>query len=310
VACLYVSHRLEEVLGLAQRITVLRDGRLAASAPRRAWTRTKLAAAMVGREVKERFRRPAGGKGAPLLQVRDWSVRSRVARPALEKVSFELRPGEVLGVSGLMGSGRTALLSSLFGCSRTAVSGEMNFAGQGWCKPCASPSEALNLGICLVSEDRKRQGLVLQASILENLGLAVLKRFAPAGWLNWGELRKKAQGQAQGLSIKAAGLDAPATSLSGGNQQKVVLGKWFLAGPKVLLLDEPTRGIDVGAKAEIYALIRRWASEGMGVILASSELPEVLGLSNRILVLSQGRQTALLDARKATAEKVMQAAVS
>jgi D-xylose transport system ATP-binding protein len=312
VACLYVSHRLEEVLGLCQRITVLRDGHLVETAPLKDWDLQKLVAAMVGRKVENLYPRSQTRTRKVLLEVKDWKVTPWVGsgKPAVDGLSFQLHEGEVLGLAGLMGAGRTALLSSLFGCAAAEVAGQMSVGEGKWKNPCVGPAQALENGICLVSEDRKKYGLVLETSLLENLSLATLAQVSKGGLLDWKAMRAQSEAQAKTLNIKMASLDAPANSLSGGNQQKVVLGKWFLSKPSILLLDEPTRGIDVGAKAEIYALINRWASEGMGVIMASSELPEVLGLSHRILVLSQGRQTALTDAEKTTAEKVMHAAVA
>jgi D-xylose transport system ATP-binding protein len=174
--------------------------------------------------------------------------------------------------------------------------------------PFASPAEAIASGLALVSEDRKRYGLVPTASVLDNMTLATLRRFAPAGWLSRNATQAAAREQVAALRLKTAGLDVPVTQLSGGNQQKVILGRWLLAQPRLLLLDEPTRGVDVGARAEIYELIRALVERGMGVLLASSDLPEVLGLCHRILVLREGRRTAAWTSDEATAERVMAAA--
>jgi D-xylose transport system ATP-binding protein len=227
----------------------------------------------------------------------------------VEKVSFTVKRGEVLGIAGLMGAGRTALLSALFGAARSRVTGTLLVDGTERPLP-ASPRDAMKLGLALVSEDRKRFGLVVEAAILENLTLSVLRRFAQRFLLDHGARRTASQGQVDSLHIRTPGLTVAAGNLSGGNQQKVVLGKWLLTNPKVLLLDEPTRGIDVGAKAEIYELIARLAGQGLAVVLVSSELPEVLGLSHRVLVLSQGKPTATLTAAEATPERVMAAATA
>jgi D-xylose transport system ATP-binding protein len=312
VSIIYISHRLEEVFAIADRITVLRDGKSVATAAADALTRDEVIAMMVGREVKDLYPRLPGEPGATLLSVRDWSVEdpANPGRFVLEKVSFEVREREVLGIAGLMGAGRTALLSSLFGAARSTVTGQMTAPYRRAAAPCASPREAIAAGLALVSEDRKRYGLVPEASVLENITLATLRRFAARGFLGQATRAEAARGQYESLGVRGAGLAALVKELSGGNQQKVVLGKWLLTKPRVLFLDEPTRGIDVGAKAEIYGLINRLAGEGLGVVLVSSDLPELLGLSHRVLVLAQGRQTAVLEAGAATPERVMDAATA
>jgi D-xylose transport system ATP-binding protein len=225
-------------------------------------------------------------------------------------VSFQVRRGEVLGIAGLMGSGRTALVTSLFGIARARVSGRLTIPGRASRAPFRSPAEAIAGGIALVGEDRKREGLLPDASVLENLTLPTLSRYR-RGVLLDGAARSRAAGeQVAALSIRTPSLEAPAAQLSGGTQQKVVLGKWLLARPRVLLLDEPTRGIDVGAKAEIHEIVGRLAAEGVAVVLVSSDLPELLGLSHRVLVLSKGRPRALLPGADATPEAVMAAATA
>jgi D-xylose transport system ATP-binding protein len=312
VSSIYVSHRLEEVFKLADRITVLRDGRSVGTAPTADLTPAKVISMMVGRSVDTLYPRADSVTGEPALAVEGLSV-SDPANPGrfvVQNVSFSVRRGEVFGIAGLMGAGRTALLSSLFGTARSAVSGAIRVAG-GEPRPAPrSPREAMDLGLALVSEDRKRYGLVVEATIVENLTLAVLRRFARRFLLDHAERRRAAQEQVDALRIRTPGLNLVANQLSGGNQQKVVLGKWLMARPHVLLLDEPTRGIDVGAKAEIYELIARLARNGLAVVLVTSELPELLGLSHRMLVLSQGRQTATLEAAEATPERVMAAATA
>jgi D-xylose transport system ATP-binding protein len=310
VSSIYISHRLEEVFRIADRVTVLRDGRSVATWTRAEATPERTIAAMVGREVTSLFPRPPAATGPVLLRVRDWSVEdpANPGRFAVQDVGFELRAGEVLGIGGLMGAGRTALVSSLFGAARSRVRGLLEVAGRSGTEPFASPAEAIAAGLALVSEDRKRYGLVLEASILENLTLVRLRAFVRAGFLDHDAREAEARRQAESLRLRASSLTAAVRELSGGNQQKVVLGKWLMAQPRVLFLDEPTRGIDVGAKAEVYQIVASLAESGLGVVLVSSELPELLGMSHRILVLRQGKTAALLHGAAATAEAVMAAA--
>ena len=310
VSSIYISHRLEEVFEIADRITVLRDGRSIATGKASELTPDRVIALMVGREVSGLYPRPDGAPGDTLLAVEGWTVEDPVnpGRLVLKDVSFQVRAGEILGIAGLMGAGRTALLSSIFGVARSAVRGRLDVAGRARKLPFRSPSEAIAAGLSLVSEDRKRYGLVLEASLRDNLTLVTLRRFSRRGLLDHAAREREARDQFESLRIKAPGLGALVNQLSGGNQQKVVLGKWLMAHPRVLFLDEPTRGIDVGAKAEVYGLMSALASRGMGVVLVSSDLPELLGMSHRTLVLSQGRQTALLEGGAVTPEGVMAAA--
>ncbi|MFN8549016.1 MAG: sugar ABC transporter ATP-binding protein [Candidatus Eisenbacteria bacterium] len=311
VSLVYISHRIEEILGLADRVTVLRDGRSISTARADALTREAIIAAMVGREVKNLYPRAAAPRPERVLAVRDLTMRDTAdgGRTLLAGVSFDLHAGEVLGVAGLMGAGRTALLAALFGAARAEVSGTLQFGSAGARAPFRHPEEAIAAGVALVSEDRKRFGLVPQGSMRDNLTLAALSRFARGGLLDESARGAACEEQRRALGIRAASLEVAASTLSGGNQQKVVLGRWLLREPRVLLLDEPTRGIDVGAKAEIYELIATLAARGLGVLLVSSDLPELLGLSHRLLVLSNGRPTAELGADAAPAE-VMAAATA
>jgi D-xylose transport system ATP-binding protein len=310
VACIYISHRLEEVFQIADRITVLRDGRSVATYKTSELTTDKVIALMVGREVKNLYPRPKAPTGDVALSVEGWSVEDPVnpGRYVLRDVAFEIREGEVLGVAGLMGAGRTALVSSIFGAGRSRVTGLLSTKALKKVPPFTQPSQAIDAGLTLVSEDRKLFGFVPEATILENLTLATLRQFVEGLLLNHDARAVKSKEQFESLRVRAPGLAALVNQLSGGNQQKVVLGKWLMAKPKVLLLDEPTRGIDVGAKAEIYQLITRLAEQGLAVVLVSSDLPEVLGMSHRILVLNQGRLTDTLDQGAATPERVMAAA--
>jgi D-xylose transport system ATP-binding protein len=312
LSSIYISHRLEEVFRIADRITVLRDGRSVESRPAPALSRAEVIALMVGREVRQMYPRPPRPEAAAatVLGVSGWTVADPLnpGRRVVSAVSFDVRAGEILGIAGLMGAGRTALLSSLFGAALARVEGRLSVAGAAPRPPFRAPAAAIRAGLALVSEDRKRYGLVPEGSVRDNLTLATLRRFVRSGLLDHGRRDREARAQADALRIRSASLDTPVRLLSGGNQQKVVLGRWLLARPRVLLLDEPTRGIDVGAKAEVYHLVAELARSGLGVVLVSSELPEVLGMSHRVLVLSQGRATALLDAADATPERVMAAA--
>jgi D-xylose transport system ATP-binding protein len=310
VASIYVSHRLEEVFAIADRITVLRDGRSVATAPARDWSPQTVVAAMVGREVSGLYPRPATTPGKIAFSIEDWSVRDPTdpGRFVLSGIAFEVREGEVLGIAGLMGSGRTALVGSLFGLARGAVTGRLSVPGRPGTEPFRHPAEAIAAGFALAGEDRKRSGLVPEASVLENLTLPTLSRFRRGVLLDDSARAREAQAQVEALRVRTPSLATRAASLSGGTQQKLVLGKWLLARPRVLFLDEPTRGIDVGSKAEIHQIIGRLAVEGVAIVLVSSDLPELLGLSHRALVLSQGRQAAALPRALATPEAVMAAA--
>jgi len=310
VSCIYISHRLEEVFQIADRITVLRDGRSVGGAKASELTPDKVIAMMVGREVGTLYPRPPHHPGVPLLKVEGWTVEDPLVpgREVLRLVSFEVREREIVGLGGLMGAGRTALVSSLFGAARSRVTGTLSLHGGPARKPFKSPAEAIAAGLSLGSEDRKRYGLVLDASVSENLTLASLRRYVRGLLVDDKKRGEQARQEAGALNIRASALGSAVRQLSGGNQQKVVLGKWLLTKPGVLFLDEPTRGVDVGAKAEIHRLIAELAEAGLGVVLVSSDLPELLGMSHRVLVLSLGAATAELSASEATPEAVMTAA--
>jgi D-xylose transport system ATP-binding protein len=309
VSCIYISHRLEEVFQVADRVTVLRDGVSVATAPVSAITKEQVIAHMVGREVKDLYPRPPEGGGGVLLEVRGLSVEDpdNPGRYVVRDVSFSVGSGEVVAVAGLMGAGRTALLSSLFGAARGGASGRILLEGRER-GLFSSPREAIAHGVALVSEDRKRYGLVPEATVGDNLSLATVEKRRKGFLVDHARLREECDEQVKALRIKTPSLGARADQLSGGNQQKVVLGKWLMTHPKVLFLDEPTRGIDVGAKAEIYDLVNLLARRGVGIVLVSSDLPELLGLSHRLIVLNQGRLTAALGHAEATPEKVLAAA--
>jgi D-xylose transport system ATP-binding protein len=304
---IYISHKLDEVFRLSNRITVLRDGRAVSTEATRALDQHRVIARMVGREMGELFpiahRAPADvvfeARG---ITVEDPNVRGKLL---VDDVSFRVRRGEVLGIAGLVGAGRTDLLMALFGAHPGATSGEVFVAGSR--VHVRRPSDAIAQGIGFVTEDRKRFGLLLDQSLLHNMTLASLRltrRFITDDHAE----TAAAERSMRELRIKAASVIVRVETLSGGNQQKAVLAKWLLTRPKVLFLDEPTRGIDVGAKQEIYAQINRLASEGLAIVLVSSELPEVLALSDRILVLHEGTLTGELTRGEASAEAVMAAA--
>jgi D-xylose transport system ATP-binding protein len=263
---------------------------------------------MVGREIEDLFPRRAGAVGEVVLEVRGLNAGgAEGSEMELREVSFSLRAGEVLGIGGLMGAGRTELLMHLFGCWGKRRSGEVMLLGKETGK--AGPAELLKRGLALVSEDRRRYGLVLEQEIGFNLSLAALAQFTRLGLVDRQAERRQNESFFAALRVKAPGLEAVVGKLSGGNQQKVVLGKVLMTEPKVVLLDEPTRGIDVGAKLEIYELVNQLTAEGKAVILVSSELPELIGMSDRILMLHEGRVGGEFSRAEATQERLMEAAM-
>ncbi len=302
VAILFVSHRMEEVFEIADEVTVFRDGRLISTRPRAEVTPQRAIADMVGREMGLLQPRPVAKWGDRLL-----SVRGLGRAGVFEDVSFDLHRGEVLGFAGLIGAGRTDVGLALFGIE-PATSGTIVLHG----KPhtIRSPRQAMALGIAYLSEDRRQLGLSLPMSIAINITLPVLGRYLNRlGLVRTGMERATAEAFRRRLAIRTPSVDLPVAKLSGGNQQKVMLSKWLNTHPALLILDEPTRGIDVGAKAEVHAIIGELAAEGIGIMLISSELPEVLALSDRVLVMREGRQMAILDRDEADQETVMTAAM-
>jgi D-xylose transport system ATP-binding protein len=304
----YISHKLDEVFHLADRITVLRDGHSVSTDPTPALDTQQLIARMVGRDVSEIF--PTSQRTlqevvfeARGVTVEDPHVRGKVL---VDDVSFSVRRGEVLGIAGLVGAGRSELMMAIFGAHSGRKSGE--FVVNGTPVAIGSPSDAIAAGIGFVTEDRKRFGLLLDHTIVTNLTLAALKRISGPIVTHPDAETAAGQRSMKELRIKASSVFTVVGTLSGGNQQKVVLAKWLLTNPKILFLDEPTRGIDIGAKQEIYMQINRLAAEGMAIVLVSSELPEVLGLSDRVLVLHEGRLSGQFRREDASAEAVMAAA--
>jgi D-xylose transport system ATP-binding protein len=308
IACIYISHKLEEVFAVADRITVLRDGASIVTKAAGELDKGQVIRHMVGREIEDLFPRRAGAVGEVVLEVRGLDAGgAEGSEMELREVSFSLRAGEVLGIGGLMGAGRTELLMHLFGCWGKRRSGEVMLLGKETGK--AGPAELLKRGLALVSEDRRRYGLVLEQEIGFNLSLAALAQFTRLGLVDRQAERRQNESFFAALRVKAPGLEAVVGKLSGGNQQKVVLGKVLMTEPKVVLLDEPTRGIDVGAKLEIYELVNQLTAEGKAVILVSSELPELIGMSDRILMLHEGRVGGEFTRAEATQERLMEAAM-
>ena len=307
VGIIYISHRLKEVARIADAVTVLRDGKVVARFARGGADEKTLIRAMVGRDIERAFpERPRrSGAGEEKLRVENLSY-ARAGRAA-GPISFTVREGEILGIAGLVGAGRTELLEAIFGL-RHKNSGRVWI--EGWETEIRDARAAVRAGLAFVSEDRKGTGLVLDESVRSNVTLASLERFSKAGWVDRPREREAAREFTGKLRIKTPGIETPAGALSGGNQQKIVLAKWLLCRPKVLLCDEPTRGIDVGAKAEIYSLLRGLADGGMAVVLVSSELPEILGLSDRILVLSDGKAAGTFPAEGTSEETLLEAMTS
>jgi ABC-type sugar transport system ATPase subunit len=298
VTAIYVSHRMDEIFRLCDAVTVLRDGRHVDTRPIISLDRAALVEMMIGRRLEEYFPAHVEGKpGEELLRVEG------LTSPAgFRDISFHVRAGEVLGFAGLVGAGRSEIAQALFGLDHHAH-GRIHVAGQP--VTLRSPEAAMDHGIGLVPEDRKRQGLVLSMSAMSNITLATLERLARLGFIRRAQERLLARTYFERLRVRAASPDVIAAGLSGGNQQKLVLAKWLAAQCRILILDEPTRGVDVGAKAEIHALIDRLAADGCAVILISSELPEVLHLSTRILVLREGRIAGELSREEATQAALM-----
>ena len=309
VAIIYTSHRIEEVIELADRVTVLRDGRRVVTAPIDELSRGAIISAMVGRETVAHERGTRAQDGAVVLSVQDLTLDTLGPhgwRRTLHGVSFDLKRGEILGIGGLLGSGRTEILESIFGVSRGWRDGRI--AIEGAAVDIASASDAYHLGVALVSEDRKERGLHLAASICDNVALPSIGALSRFGLRAFARERALAADMVKRLSVRCTGIGQEAGALSGGNQQKVVIGKWLATEPRILLLDEPTRGIDIGAKQEIYRLIFDLAAQGLGIIVVTSEMPELLLLSDRILVMCEGRQTGIIARENATQETVMRLA--
>ena len=301
VGVIYISHRMNEVERIGHRVSVLRDGRRVGTYRTKDVPIDELIRQMVGRPVGDHFPRRRAAPGDEVLRVEGLS-----RPPALYDASFTLRRGEILGISGLLGAGRTELARAVFGadrsdCGTIVVKGRMALV--------RSPADAIGAGVGLLPEDRKTQGLVLGLSVRENLSLTSARRLSRFGLIDQTEEAALSQRFVDDLRIKTPGIEQRAGALSGGNQQKIVLGKWLATGVDVLIMDEPTRGIDVAAKVEIYELMNRLTEGGAGIVMISSELPEILGMSDRILVMRAGRLVSEFSAQSASPEALLGAAL-
>jgi rhamnose transport system ATP-binding protein len=298
VGIIYISHRLDELFQVADRVTVLRDGRAVGTRPLAEVDRAGLIRLMVGREISAVFPKQAVALGEEILSLRGVGCRES----GVHAVSLSVRAGEIVGLAGLVGAGRTELARTLFGLT-PADAGEIRLRG----RPVVldSPARAMAAGLAYVPEDRRRHGVILEMPVAPNTTLAILKQIAARGWLDFARERSVAAGLVRRLGIKTASLDEPVGNLSGGNQQKVAVARWLATEPAVLLLDEPTQGVDVGAKAEIHRLMGELAARGLAIVMISSELPEILGMSDRIAVMHAGTIVGVLDRAEATPEKVL-----
>jgi len=300
IAIIYISHRMDEIFRIADEITVLRDGYYVDSQPSGELDHDKLVSLMVGRELKDMFCKEPSKPG-----VISFEVKGLTAKGKFRNVSFHLHKGEVLGIAGLMGAGRTEIVEAIFGM-RPYDAGEILKAG----KPLRIRSEqdAINNGIALVTEDRRKYGLVLEQSIKNNISLSSLKKFSVASLIHRGNEMAAAKDISEKIRVKTPNLNNKCNTLSGGNQQKVVLSKWLMTDPDILIFDEPTRGIDVGAKNEIYKIITSLAQSGKSIIMISSEMPEIMGMSDRILVVREGEISGEIAKEDVTQEKIMKLA--
>lgn len=310
VTILYISHKMDEVFRLADRITVLRDGRFVKTVNRSETTPREIAHLMVGRDLSQDSVHQQVQDQPVALEVKELSLAwPGHARPwRLQNVSFRLQQGEILGIAGLMGAGRTELLECLFGASSVQPTGEILLGGKQ--QQFRHPSDAMKSGIAMVTEDRKRLGLFSHMTVRENITICSLAEISTSGILSVVRERSEAGKQVNRLAVKTHGVDASINSLSGGNQQKCIIGRCLMTTPQVLLLDDPTRGVDIGAKAELYRLMQQLASDGMAIIVTSSELPELLTVSDRILVLCEGVVTGEFSRSEANEQNIMEAATS
>lgn len=304
VTCIYISHKLNEIYEACDTVSVLRDGNYIGTKPIGELDHDSLIYMMVGRKLETLFPRQPHEQKQLTLEVKNMTVYdvTNPARKRVDNVSFKAYQGEILGISGLMGSGRTELVSAIFGAYEGRSTGEVLIEGQP--VKIKSPVDAVRQGLALVSEDRKKYGLVLDMSITNNITLSSLKKVSGLT-LHQDQETLYSQKYVAELKVKTSGIEIPVKNLSGGNQQKVVIGKWLMTEPKILILDEPTRGIDVGAKFEIYSIMNELVDKGVTVIMVSSDLEEILGVSDRILIMSEGRFVGELDYREATQEKIM-----
>jgi ribose transport system ATP-binding protein len=309
VGIIYITHKLDELDQIADDVTVLRDGRLIGTKPYRDVSRSSMVQMMVGRELSDLFPKTAATVGVEVLKASGLSMRhpERAGDFVFRDVAFAVRRGEVLGLFGLMGAGRTELLQTIFGLHPRAASGHIEIDGRP--VKIRSPQQAIAAGLALAPEDRKVDGLVMSMSVAENVSLCSLEKTERLGLLSRGREDSFVGDYTRRMAVKTPSLSQLVRNLSGGNQQKVVLAKWLATEPKVLLLDEPTRGIDIGAKKEIYTIIEELAARGLGVVMVSSELLEILAIADRVLVMSEGRLTAEFSRGDATEENILKAAL-
>ncbi|MUT68768.1 xylose ABC transporter ATP-binding protein [Paenibacillus sp. NEAU-GSW1] len=308
VTCIYISHKLKEVFSIADSVTVLRDGRTVGTYDARDINEEKVISLMVGRELTELFPRIQATPGEVVLKVDNYTVMDPdlEARKVISNLSFEVRKGEIFGIAGLMGAGRTELVMSLFGSYPGVASGRIEIDGKQ--VKIKNTQHAIKHGMALVSEDRKKFGLVLGMDVKSNVTMASLNQIASGGVIDSNREILRGNEYIRSLQIKANSVETIVGTLSGGNQQKVVLGKWLMTKPKILILDEPTRGIDVGAKFEIYTIMNELVRQGVAIIMVSSELPELLGMSHRIMVIAEGKRAAEFTSEEATQQAIMTAA--
>lgn len=308
VGIVYITHKFEELAEICDEVTIMRDGRVVGAFLYEDLNRDELVRLMAGREGKELFQKSVAKMGRELLEVRNVSLAGEAVgrKRLIDDVSVTVRSGEVLGIFGLIGAGRTELLETIFGLHAGRSSGEVLV--EGCSVEFSHPSDAIAAGLAFAPEDRKRDGLVLSMSVAENASLAYMDPVLKSGFVRRSLETEYIAPYIDRFRVKTPSLEQLVVNLSGGNQQKVILAKWLATGPKLLLLDEPTRGIDVNAKREIYAFIDELAQKGMGIVVVSSELPEVIALSDRIMVMREGRKSGEFDRSEATPEKVLHAA--
>ena len=306
---IYISHRLEEIYRIGDRISVLRDGKYIGTSKIEDLPPEELIRRMVGREISQQFPERSSSIGKERLSLKHFSLPdpSGAKRWAAEDVSLSVRAGEILGIAGLQGSGKSELLNGLFGSFGKSIQGEIKLDGEAF--KTRSPRNSIEHGLILLTNDRKGTGLVLNMNVIQNVSLASLRKFSSWGWIRVQQEEETAEMHTKILDIKTHSLDQEVSTLSGGNQQKVVLAKWLVTQPTVLLLDEPTLGVDVGAKHDIYSLMNQWTAQGLAILLITSELPELLAMSDRIVVMHRGKVTASFSREEATQEKIIHAAM-
>jgi ABC-type sugar transport system ATPase subunit len=305
VTCIYISHKISEIFKIADRVTILRDGKNIHTDEIKNLNENQIISMMVGRELKQRFPNRNNFPGEIIFEVKNWSIEQpeKHDRKKINNVSFNLRKGEILGIAGLMGSGRTELALSLIGAYGRKVSGEMILEDS--VLTINNPYDAINNGISYLTEDRKTNGMVEIMEVKKNITLSSLNIISDRGIISQNKEIKESKEYVEKLRIKTPSIEQIVRNLSGGNQQKVILAKCLMINPRVLILDEPTRGIDVGAKYEIHCIMNELTNRGISIIMISSELPEILGMSDRILVMAEGKITGDLIREKATQEKIL-----